>query len=183
MNQYIDKVCTGPTSLEASKHYPFPGRDHDQLFKATCPHVRGVDCSSCDKDGLEKRLDRESDYPVVHYGLIASGNTVMSSAQRRDELRDTWDICCFEMEAAGLMNDFPCILIRGISDYSDGHKNDNWQPYAAVAAAAYAKDLLRIVHPQEVDHTEAAANALKDRTSTHYTEGLAASSCYSHPIT
>jgi nucleoside phosphorylase len=47
------------------------------------------------------------------------------------------------MEAAGLMNDFPCIVIRGICDYADSHKNDTWQKYAAIAAAAYAKELLQ----------------------------------------
>ncbi|GFF25367.1 isoform 2 of ankyrin repeat domain-containing protein 50 [Aspergillus udagawae] len=52
---------------------------------------------------------------------------------------------CFEMEAAGLMLDFPCIVIRGICDYSDSHKNKQWQGYAALAAAAYAKELLEYV--------------------------------------
>ena len=28
-----------------------------------------------------------------------------------------------KMEAAGLMNEFPCIVIHGISDYADSHKN------------------------------------------------------------
>jgi nucleoside phosphorylase len=46
------------------------------------------------------------------------------------------------MEAAGLMNDFRCIVIRGISDYADSHKNDIWHPYAAAAAAGLAKELL-----------------------------------------
>jgi nucleoside phosphorylase len=56
-----------------------------------------------------------------------------------------------ETEAAGLMNDFPCLVIRGISDYSDSHKNDRWQPYAAATAAAYAKELLVALSVKEVD--------------------------------
>lgn len=52
---------------------------------------------------------------------------------------------CFEMEAAGLMNDFPCLVIRGICDYADSHKNKTWQAYAAATAAACAKDILTIV--------------------------------------
>ena len=48
------------------------------------------------------------------------------------------------MEAAGLMNTkFPCIVIRGISDYADSHKNEVWMEYAAATAALYARDLLR----------------------------------------
>jgi hypothetical protein len=54
------------------------------------------------------------------------------------------------MEAAGLMNDFPCLVIRGVCDYADSHKNKRWQPYAAAVAAAYMKELLLIIPPQQV---------------------------------
>jgi hypothetical protein len=54
------------------------------------------------------------------------------------------------MEAAGLMNSsFPCLVIRGISDYADSHKNDTWQDYAAATSARYAKEFLSQV-PREV---------------------------------
>ncbi len=49
------------------------------------------------------------------------------------------------MEAAGLMDNFPCLVVRGICDYADTHKNKQWQPYAAATAAAYAKELLNTV--------------------------------------
>lgn len=61
---------------------------------------------------------------------------------------------CFEMEAFGLMDDFPCLVIRGISDYSDSHKNYMWQSYASSVAAAYAKKLLHIIPPEEVSRLE-----------------------------
>ena len=54
------------------------------------------------------------------------------------------------MEAAGLMNSFPCLVIRGICDYADSHKNKKWQHYAAATAAAYAKELLSILPPAEI---------------------------------
>jgi nucleoside phosphorylase len=57
----------------------------------------------------------------------------------------------FRMEAAGLMNHFPCLVIRGICDYSDSHKNKVWQGYAAMTAAAYAKDLLCRIPPNMVE--------------------------------
>jgi nucleoside phosphorylase len=66
----------------------------------------------------------------------------MKDASIRDKLAAEKDVLCFEMEAAGLMNHFPCLVIRGICDYSDSHKSKEWQGYAAIAAAAYAKDLL-----------------------------------------
>jgi nucleoside phosphorylase len=55
------------------------------------------------------------------------------------------------MEAAGLMNSFPCLVIRGICDYADSHKNKQWQPYAAGAAAAYAKEMLLMIPPSKVE--------------------------------
>lgn len=64
----------------------------------------------------------------------------MKSAKERDQLaRDPeLKVLCFEMEAAGLMNNFPCLVIRGICHYSDSHKNYEWHKYAALAAAAYS---------------------------------------------
>ncbi|KAL2008714.1 hypothetical protein VTN00DRAFT_6908 [Thermoascus crustaceus] len=139
----------------------FPGRGQDRLFKADNRHVNvegRQDCSACDLRQTVRRRDRQSDEPVVHLGLIASANRVMKSAQHREKLRKAWNVSCFETEAAGLMNDFPFIVIRGICDHSDDHKNKAWQPYAAVAAAAYAKDLLRIIQPSEVQKAPRAAD-------------------------
>ncbi|RYP63088.1 hypothetical protein DL769_007075 [Monosporascus sp. CRB-8-3] len=92
------------------------------------------------------REERETLGPEIHYGLIASGNTLFKDSVARDTvLEELDDEClCFEMEAAGLMNDFPCLVIRGICDYGDSHKNDRWQRYAAATAAAYAKEFLGI---------------------------------------
>lgn len=46
------------------------------------------------------------------------------------------------------MDSFPCLVIRGICDYADSHKNKMWQPYAAATAAAYAKELLLVIPGQ-----------------------------------
>ncbi|GJC77684.1 ankyrin-3 [Colletotrichum liriopes] len=66
----------------------------------------------------------------------------MKHGLTRRQLTDDHDPLCFEMEAAGLMDTFPCLVIRGICDYSDSHKAKNWQEYAAATAAAYARELL-----------------------------------------
>ncbi|KAL7894589.1 hypothetical protein HDV64DRAFT_287875 [Trichoderma sp. TUCIM 5745] len=87
--------------------------------------------------------------PEVHYGLIASGNLVIKDIQTRDRIAREYGAICFEMEAAGVMNVLPCLVIRGISDYADPQKNNVWQKYAAAAAASYAKLLLSVVKPLE----------------------------------
>ncbi|KAI9764071.1 MAG: hypothetical protein M1840_008875 [Geoglossum simile] len=83
---------------------------------------------------------------MVHYGTIASGNQVMRDGVVRDKVSlALGGVLCFEMEAAGLMNSFPCLVIRGICDYADSHKNKRWQTYAAGTAAACAKEVLLLI--------------------------------------
>jgi nucleoside phosphorylase len=107
-------------------------------------------CQFCNKTKVVKRKPRDM---LVHYGLIASGNQVIKDAALRDALNKTLggNVLCVEMEAAGLMNDFPCIAIRGICDYADSHKNKDWQEHAAAVAAAFAKELLSVVPALEVE--------------------------------
>jgi nucleoside phosphorylase len=95
----------------------------------------------------------------VHYGLIASGNQVVKNGILRDMLNQDLggQVLCFEMEAAGLMNNFPCLVIRGICDYSDAHKNNVWQEHAAAVAGAFAKELLYHVQLSDIKGERAAA--------------------------
>lgn len=107
-----------------------------------------------------QRKERANDAPIVHYGTIASGNQVMRDGIERDNVSsELGGVLCFEMQAAGLMNNFPCLVIRGICNYSDSHKNKRWQPYAAGIAAAYAKELLLLIPAADVVNTQTANNA------------------------
>ncbi|KAJ0422821.1 nucleoside phosphorylase domain-containing protein [Aspergillus carlsbadensis] len=150
MAAYIEEAQLKLGAL-GMNYYIFPGRHNDLLFAADYNHAntRHSDCRNCDY-AKAVRYSVPRNEPVVHYGLIASGNSVCRDTRLRDTLRRDHKVICFEMEAAGLMNNFPCLAIRGISDYADSHKNDVWQPYAALTAAAYAKDLLELIEPQEV---------------------------------
>ncbi|KAH8685176.1 putative ankyrin repeat protein, partial [Ilyonectria robusta] len=140
------------------KKYKRPEKSNDRLYKSNITHPidKGAVCSvSCggDQSNLMVRPERtdEDDDPMIHYGRIASANQLMKDATIRDKLTAEHNILCFEMEASGLMNHFPCLVIRGICDYSDSHKNKDWQGYAAMAAAAYAKDLLRRIAPSRIE--------------------------------
>ncbi|CAJ0543489.1 Ff.00g037770.m01.CDS01 [Fusarium sp. VM40] len=115
----------------------------DRLFLSTYDHLSSAkSCDSCDQQQLVPRDPRQTFDPVIHYGRIASGNQVIKDGFTRDKLSQELGSVCFEMETAGLMHNFPCLVVRGICDYSDSHKNKNWQEYAALVAAAYAKELL-----------------------------------------
>ncbi|KAK0731923.1 nucleoside phosphorylase domain-containing protein [Lasiosphaeris hirsuta] len=122
--------------------YERPRPEKDVLFLPDYEHHQGQPtCANCDGEKAKPRPPR--DCPRVFYGLIASGNRVMKNATERDRISgNLGGAICFEMEAAGLMNNFECIVIRGIADYSDSHKNDAWHPCAAAAAASLAKELL-----------------------------------------
>lgn len=121
----------------------------DILFMADYEHIDGETCAQCSAAKLVERKPRAKDI-VIHYGTIASGNQVVKNAIQRDRIsHKLGGVLCFEMEAAGMMNDFPCLVIRGICDYSDSHKNKGWQGYAAGTAAAYAKELLSTIPPVE----------------------------------
>ncbi|KAL2822222.1 hypothetical protein BDW59DRAFT_103646 [Aspergillus cavernicola] len=102
---------------------------------------------------VQTRPRRSNNKPRIHYGLIASANQVLRDAAKRDALSGDWGILCFEMEAAGVMDVIPCLVIRGICDYCDSHKNKHWQGYAAITAAAYAKELLSVIPFNEVTRT------------------------------
>jgi nucleoside phosphorylase len=147
----IDEILEKKPKLR--KTYRRPDQTSDRLYAAKFVHLRHdgadsvADCSVACGDDPEKLILRperaeEDDNPAIHYGLIASANQVMKDALIRDKLATEKSVLRFEMEAAGLMNHFPCLIIRGICDYSDSHKNKAWQGYAAMAAAAFAKDLL-----------------------------------------
>jgi len=129
-----------------AERFRYPGVDYDVLFEVAYPHSDDKpNCSTCDRTRVVHRTPRSSTDPIIHYGLIASANQVMKDSITRDKLRQELGILCFEMEAAGLMDNCPCLVIRGICDYSDSHKHKQWQPYAAITAAAYAKELLQTI--------------------------------------
>lgn len=59
------------------------------------------------------------------------------------------------------MNEFPCIVIHGISDYADSHKNKQQQGYAAATAVAFSKELLNIIPAVQVVETCTVDEAMK----------------------
>lgn len=134
-----------PTLRELLK---YQGTQYDRLFESAYLHTNGKTCKDCDPKHEIIRPARESDDPKIYYGSIASGDFLIRDAMTRDSILEMSGdkLLCFEMEAAGLANQLGCLVIRGISDYSDSHKNDQWHFYAAATAAAFAKDLLSYVN-------------------------------------
>jgi nucleoside phosphorylase len=157
-----------PKYLRSSSH-------KDILFRADYSHIDNIaldedegheeeeeeeeSCPLCDKSKIVRRRSRDA---CVHYGLIASGNQAIKDAKFRVKLNMELDsqVLCIDTEAAGLVNNFPCVVIRGICDYADSHKNDDWQEHAAAMAAALAKELLQYVLPADVEREPAVKDVL-----------------------
>ncbi|KAL4744265.1 nucleoside phosphorylase domain-containing protein [Aspergillus terricola var. indicus] len=139
-------------TLDLRLSYSYPGAGDDRLFEADYDHrAFGALCTECGCDASrlvareERKDENGSPYVVVHYGTIGTGEMVIKNARTRDALAQQFGAICFETEAAGTLHDFSCLVVRGIADYCDSHKNRNWHGYAAASAAAYARALLEHV--------------------------------------
>jgi nucleoside phosphorylase len=112
---------------DADEDWTYPATAKDVLFNATFNYVKkSPTCVPYLKNTAEivERETRKSTNPRIFYGNIALRNSVMKNALERDSLAERDNAICFEMEAAGLMDNFPCLVIKGICDYVDSHKNN-----------------------------------------------------------
>jgi nucleoside phosphorylase len=128
----------------------------------------------CDEEQLvpRKRLETKKNmepgndqYPEIFIGCVASGDTVMKSGEHRDQIARQRNVIAFEMEGAGVWDEVPCIVVKGVCDYADSHKNKTWQPYAAATAAAVLKAML-VQYPLTdlpSSHSSFAATARSNR--------------------
>nr|WOD46566.1 hypothetical protein [Trichoderma atroviride] len=151
--------------------YRYPGPAKDKLFESSYRHMHRNSatciCSSChgrkdpvcdealtsscdDLECDEKYLERsrpnkeqdEAQGPAIYIGAVASGDTVMKSGEDRDRIARKEGVIAFEMEGAGAWEDLPCIVVKGVCDYADCHKNKLWQDFAAATAASVLKAIL-----------------------------------------
>ncbi|KAH8700436.1 hypothetical protein BGW36DRAFT_425259 [Talaromyces proteolyticus] len=153
--------------------WQYPGAAHDQLFQATYRHKHHTsmttcictDCKSsedpicgealesdCNKLGCAEQLIKRTRLttacnpsPRMLFGPLGSGDTVMKSGEHRDRLAKKMGIIGFEMEGVGICDSLRCIIIKGVSDYADSHKNKAWQEYAAASAASCTKAFLEVM--------------------------------------
>lgn len=173
-NQFQEMLLDNINALEGeSGRWKYPGASQDRLFEAsyrhkhhyqqsdiscicaTCQSSQDPVCSEvlrsdCDKLGCEggliprSRLNVTKPQPRLHFGSLGSADTVMKSGEHRDRLAQVEGIIGFEMEGAGISDSLSCLIIKGVCDYADSHKNKAWQDYAAATAACCAKAFLKV---------------------------------------
>ncbi|RJE17991.1 NACHT domain protein [Aspergillus sclerotialis] len=144
MLQYIAEIVRkDPVTFT----HPWP--EQDVLFELNYDHTtiesEGYGFSHCNPDRIWPRQPRETQDSIVHYDLIASGDHLMRHEATRDQLSHKQGVLCFETETTSLKYAAQYLVIRGICDYADSHSSKLWHAYAAVAAAAYAKEDLSFI--------------------------------------
>lgn len=159
IEQYLCPGAANDKLFEATYVHKHHGETHC-LCKSpheTCENSRKFSCHKlqCDEKFLVERRrikqklhleqqgrSKEAQAPAIFLGSIGSGDTVMRSSEDRDRIAEEYDLIAFEMEGAGAWDELPCIVVKGICDYADSHKNKMWQNFAAATAASVMKALL-----------------------------------------
>ncbi|KAK1976070.1 phosphorylase superfamily protein [Colletotrichum cereale] len=144
-------------------------------FEEACETARAASCDElrCDTAELVRRDrlqeahggdpddEHSSNEFEIYVGCVGSGDTVMKSGEDRDRIAREHGLVAFEMEGAGVWDEVPCIVVKGVCDYADSHKNKKWQPYAAATAASVMKAILarytRTDKPSAGSRTDAGA--------------------------
>ncbi|KAL3465253.1 hypothetical protein BJX64DRAFT_285795 [Aspergillus heterothallicus] len=177
-----DRVYQYLQTLQARAECKYPGMTNDVLFEGSyrhkhylrdtsnccicfecfsssdpvCGEATTGDCVrlGCAGSIIERKRHTAVDgfKPLVHIGKFASADRVMKSGEHRDSLAAKEGVIAFEMEAAGIWDYMPCVIIKGVSDYADSHKNKIWQQYAASTAACCSKAFLQN-WPSSSQHT------------------------------
>jgi nucleoside phosphorylase len=100
-----------------------PAQHTDYLFRSLYHHINQEnDYKKCDQQQLRYQEPRDNTAPHIHYGLIASRDQVIKDSKKQDSLAQQLGILCFKMEAAGLINQLPTLIIQDIYNYCNSHK-------------------------------------------------------------
>jgi hypothetical protein len=160
---HLSEICK-KKDFEKSK---YPGASEDKLYEsayrhkhhdsaicATCAKCEGNEDNTCnealesscfqlgcnDRRRLVQRSRLSGEEPQIHFGRFASGDRVMKSGYHRDKISKEEKVIAFEMEGAGVWENFPSIIIKSVCDYADSHKDKSWQRYAAAACTKAVLD-------------------------------------------
>jgi nucleoside phosphorylase len=176
-SRYLKQLQVMAKKKRRRANYKYPGVNEDRLYSPDRIHKHWTGCDLCTNDrgksceaasmtscgetecGLEDQVAREHPAidqgfrPEIHIGRIGSGNTVMKSGHDRDRIATEHNLIAFEMEGAGAWDEVPCIIVKGICDYADSHKNDVWQDFAAATAASLTKAILGRYTANDSDRT------------------------------
>lgn len=153
----------------------------DEALGSSCVDLKCDEIHLVRRERLDEKWnenDTTAQQPAIHIGAVASGDSVIKSAAHRDRIAEQENVIAFEMEGAGVWDEVPCIVVKGVCDYADCHKHKGWQDFAAAVAAAAAKAILeRYTRTDQRDGS--AARAPSDDTGPRRSEGTSNHSYFS----
>lgn len=111
---------------------------------ASCSELKCDEGKVVPRDWVAKLKElADAQKPCIHFDKIASGDTVMKSGEDREEIATKREGHCIRDGRCWSMGQLSCIVIKGVCDYADSHKDKKWQGYAAATAAACMKAFLK----------------------------------------
>ncbi|KAL7788136.1 nucleoside phosphorylase domain-containing protein [Trichoderma afarasin] len=130
-----DAICDNV--LHCSLCNGAPNAVCDDAHEASCHEI------GCDEwELVVRKSHKKHQEPTIHFEAIASGSIIVMNGLERDRISNGQGVIAFDMDGFGAWEKVPCIFIKSICDYADGHKDESWQNFAAATAAAATKAFL-----------------------------------------
>jgi nucleoside phosphorylase len=91
---------------------------------------------------------RQRSQPMLKFGAIGGGEKLIQDDSLKQKISEKFGVAAFDSDLDQVMESIDgnrkdsFIIIRAIADYYDGTTTKEWQPYAALCAAAFMKTLL-----------------------------------------
>ncbi|GJQ73777.1 hypothetical protein Trydic_g18717 [Trypoxylus dichotomus] len=130
---------------QTEQDFNAPSIDTDKLYMSIGERDLIEVAHPSPQDSTERRQDG---CPRIHLSPIASGRQIVKSDQLRQQFASQYGALAFDSEFDAVIESVlgnckdSFICIRGISDYKDGTRRKEWQPYASLAAAAVMKAVI-----------------------------------------
>ncbi|PBC28019.1 uncharacterized protein LOC108000254 isoform X2 [Apis cerana] len=128
-----------------------PPPESDKLYMAIGERdVIEVAHPTAPSDAIYKRING---CPRIHLAPIASGRYIARDDQLRQKFAVRFGALAFDTEMDAVVESIlgncreSFAVIRGISDYKDGSRIKEWQPYASLAAASVMKSIICAMDP------------------------------------
>ncbi|XP_015589440.1 uncharacterized protein LOC107265026 isoform X1 [Cephus cinctus] len=141
LNEGLDALCT-----QSEHDFKAPPPESDKLYMAIGDRdVIEVAHPIAPQDSTKKRLDG---CPRIHLAPVASGRQIARDDQLRQKFATRFGALAFDAEMDAVVESIlgncrdSFAVVRGISDYKDGSRAKEWQPYASLAAASVVKAII-----------------------------------------
>ncbi|XP_046144990.1 uncharacterized protein LOC114876098 isoform X2 [Osmia bicornis bicornis] len=138
-------------SNQTEHDFKAPPPESDKLYMAIGERdVIEVAHPTAPSDAVNKRVDGCS---RIHLAPVASGRHIARDDQLRQKFAARFRALAFDAEMDAVVESIlgncreSFAVIRGISDYKDGSRIKEWQPYASLAAASVMKSIICAMDP------------------------------------